>query len=466
MTRFRSIVVLFLFLFGSREIAGQSNQVYLLDSVSLSQHPVPAWYEDAKFGIFIHWGLYSVPGYAPLVDVSTRPESLAFSMNPYAEWYYNTMHVEGSPTQKFHQEKYGKDFGYYNFIPAFNEQIKRWDPAAWASLFKKAGAKYVVLTTKHHDGFTLWKSKIHNPYFPKSQPIVDRDIVKELSNAVNNEKMKMGLYYSGGLDWSFIKPPMLDREWDKYKPQTEEYAAYADAHYFELINTYKPALIWNDIDYPKKGKMKALFAHYYNTVPEGVINDRWGVSYIDFTTPEYATKEDITIKKWETCRGLGNSFGYNQLDDEQSMLSVDQLIDLLVDIVSKNGNLLLNVGPRGDGSLPEGQKQRLIGMGKWLSINGEAIYGTRPNHKSSAQSNNGVNIRFTKKKEVLYMILLSRPSTRVLHINDVSIDSKTKITLLSSNSQIPWTQQGSTLTVTMPAQFPESEAYVLRIDKP
>ena len=454
-------IVLSLYLTTFKNAAQQLK--YQPTTESLSQHPVPDWYNDAKFGIFIHWGLYSVPGYAPIADVLNRPESLAFSLNPYAEWYYNTMMIDSSLTQAYHIKKYGKYFSYYNFIDVFNREIVNWNPKAWANLFKEAGAQYAVLTTKHHDGFTLWESKVANPNFPANQPTISRDIVGELTTAVRNNGLKMGLYYSGGLDWSFIKPPMIDREWEKYKPQTKEYAAYADEHCYELINKYKPSVFWNDIDYPKLGKIPEIFSYYYNTVPEGVINDRWGVSYIDFTTPEYETKSEITHKKWEACRGLGNSFGYNQLDDEKSMLSVDQLVDLLVDIVSKNGNLLLNIGPMGNGSIPEGQQQRLIGIGNWLKVNGESIYGTRPFTHAEAKAKDDTDIRFTLKGDVLYMILLQRPKSPVLELLDLTMAQHANISLLGSNEKISWTSINNTVSITLPEKYHESEAYVLKI---
>ncbi|MBI3469838.1 MAG: alpha-L-fucosidase, partial [Candidatus Solibacter usitatus] len=161
-------------------------------------------------------------------------------------------------------------------------------------------------------------------------------------------------------------------------PQTEEYAKYADAHWRELMDRYQPAILWNDISYPKQGDVLGIFSAFYDRTPDGLINNRFGVDHADITTPEYSSYNKITEKKWEACRGLGFSFGYNQAEGPQHVIASDKLVNLLVDIVSKNGNLLLNIGPKPDGTISDLQLQRLRDLGAWLKMNGEAIFGTRP----------------------------------------------------------------------------------------
>lgn len=173
---------------------------------SLSQHEVPAWFHDAKLGIFIHWGLYLAPGWAPLTGelfevAETIGWEALFGQNPYAEWYLNSLRIEGSLTYRHHLETYGPDLSYDDFVPMFNEAIKRWDPGAWASLFRQVGAHYVVLVTKHHDGFLLWPSQRTSPY--KKDYRTSRDIVGELATAVRDH-MRMGFYYSG---WTGVSIP-------------------------------------------------------------------------------------------------------------------------------------------------------------------------------------------------------------------------------------------------------------------
>ena len=238
----------------------------------------------------------------------------------------------------------------------------------------------------------------------------------------------MGLYYSGGLDWTFTSEPILDRQSLMARvPQSEEYARYADAHYRELVHRYEPAVLWNDISYPKAGKIPELFADYYNTVPDGVIDDRFGVEFSDFTTPEYAKYDAITKKKWEACRGLGFSFGYNQNEGPDVVIAADKLIALLIDVVSKNGNLLLNIGPKADGTISQIQMDRLNKLGAWLDVNGEGIFGTRPWIRAEGASGKP-DVRFTEKSGTLYAFLLQPHSMKSFTIPGITALEGTKST--------------------------------------
>ncbi len=431
---------------------------------SIKKHPVPEWFHDAKLGIFPVWGVYSVPGWAPPTGELGKVDfSVWFKRNPYAEWYWNSIKIKDSLTWKHHAEKYGEKFEYHDFIPTFNREARRWNPEQWADLFREAGGKYVVLTTKFHDGFPLWPSQVRNPRKPVDQVGAGRDYVGDLTNAVRARGMKMGLYYSGGLDWSFNETPIIRLQdvWDTV-PQTEEYARYADAHWRELIDRYRTDVLWNDISYPKAGKLAELFSYYYNKIPEGLINDRFGVEFSDFTTPEYATYDRITPKKWEATRGLGFSFGYNQVEGPEHVLSEDKLVDILADIVSKNGNLLLAVGPRGDGSIPELQVERLRALGKWLRQNGEAIYGTRPWVTAEGLTSDGGGVRFTRKGNAVYAILLDRPKGRSVLIEGLNAADASTIQLLGAGD-LKWSQKGRDLEVELPSALPGDHAWALKI---
>ena len=414
---------------------------------SIGQHKVPSWYQGAKLGIFIHWGLYSVPAWAtPSGELGKVDRAKWFTNNAYAEWYLNTLRIEGSPTYEHHVTTYGKDFDYYQFAPVFNKSTAQWDPQKWADTFKKTGARYVVLTSKHHDGFRLWPSAVKNPHRSSASITATRDLAGELTAAVRSAGMKMGLYYSGGLDWTFTDKPIVQmQDLQQRVPQTEEYARYADAHWTELTDRYQPALMWNDISYPKAGKIPELFAHYYNTVSDGVVNNRFGVDFSDFTTPEYAKYDKITEKKWESCRGLGYSFGYNQVEGPDQVISPDKLVWLLVDIVSKNGNLLLNIGPRPDGSISEIQMDRLNRLGEWLAVNGEGIFDSRPWTKASSAA----NTRFTSKGGSLYAYVLPEQSAGAgsLKVAGVVVDSSAKIRILGADSDSQWRQEGPDLII-------------------
>lgn len=373
---------------------------------SVNTHEVPKWYEDCKFGIFIHWGLYSVPAYAPLSwELGEVPvDEHWFCNNPYAEWYYNSINVGQGPTYEHHIKTYGKDFKYEDFVPMW--KAENWDPKEWAKIFKEAGAAYVVLVTKHHDGFCLFNSKYTEYNTVKQGP--RRDIVEELTDAVKKEDIRMGLYYSGIIDWTFAHDPINEESdnLDNACP-TFEYADYAYKQSCELIDKYKPSVFWNDIGWPRQAEhsIPYLLAHYYNTVEEGVVNDRFNNLYHDYITKEYKYGNSSRDEKWEMCRGMGLSFGYNAEEGDDKIISVADAISLLVGTVANNGNLLLNIGPKADGTLPEEQVKRLLAIGKWLKLNGEAIYGTRVSRRTSIVEKENVDIHFTRKEADLYIIL-------------------------------------------------------------
>jgi alpha-L-fucosidase len=471
---------------------------------SLKKHKVPDWFHDAKLGIFVHWSLFSVPAFATNVGTSIKDVvkndgfEAQFKNSPYAEWYMNAIRIEGSPAQKYHKEKFGEDFTHDDFVPLFNEAIKNWDPNIMADLFKKAGAKYVVLVTKHHDGFLLWPSKF--PNFKKEKYMASRNIVGELTEAVRKKGLKMGLYYSGTYDWSFQPNPITDVASNaKNGVMDPEYVEYANNHWYELIDDYKPIILWNDIGYPPKTNINEIFAYYYNKVPEGLINDRWWqipkwqrflvglyvprkiVSWIvkrkflkgnatmpafyhhDYKTPEYGVFAKISKKKWEQTRGIGNSFGYNQFEKEEDHLSKEELIHEFVDLVSKNGNLLLNVGPMADGTIPEIQKQRLLELGEWLKVNGEAIYGTRPWIKAESITDDDIEVRFTSTNDSLYVILLGKPTSETIIISNLKINEDSSIVLVSNDRGLKWQQKNENLVVSIPSTLKESPAYSLKI---
>jgi len=452
---------------GGFNAAAQAPAHYEPTLESLNQHPLPAWYAGAKLGIFIHWGLYSVPGWAPL----THPEHDFASTdyikyNPYAEWYLNVLRIPGSPTQAYHREHYGANFGYYDFAPIFNRETKKWDPNAMAAVFKMAGARYVVLTSKHHEGFTLWPSTTPNPS-PSLRPDqlhAARDIVGELTAAVRNQGMKMGLYYSGGYDWTFNDGPIeTAMDYQTVKPETQAYGDYAFAQIHELIDKYRPALLWNDIDWPKTGRPLQVEADYYNAVPDGVIDDRFGIKHSDFTSPEYAKLDKISEKKWEECRGLGRSFGYNRAEGEKETIAPADLIALLVDIVSKNGNLLLDVGPEADGTIPPVQMERLEALGAWLKQNGEAIYDTTPWTHAEGKSAEGDELRFTRKGDDLYVTVLGKPKAGTLTVQDLPFKTDAAVTQLGGSVLLKTSGDAGGTRIELPAQLEGDYAYSFKI---
>lgn len=471
---------------------------------SVSKHKIPEWYDKAKFGIFIHWSLFSVPAFAPtsgqnLAELSEEGDGFSNSMknSPYAEWYLNTSRINGSPTQKHHQETYGENFNYFDFQKLFEEKNKNMNADEWADFFKEAGAKYVVLVTKHHDGYCLWPSEFKNPSMPGYQS--KRDLVGEITNAVRARGMKMGLYYSGIFDWTFKNYPIDGmKNWITHQLVTDQYSEYATAHMYELIKKYKPSILWNDIGYPAQYNINKLFADYYNEVPEGVINDRWrqykaseehqeedikkleeelnkeleegGIAGIletkghcDFNTPEYASSTQLKMKKWEMTRGMGMSFGYNQVEGDAHMLTAADVIYMLIDAASKNGNVLINVGPMADGTIPEMQKRPLLETGKWLKVNGEAIYGTTYWKKAESITTDGKQVRFTHNGENLYAMIMDKEVKGTVTIKDLQVKEDAKICLLGIDGLLNWKAVDGNLEVTLPESMPEQLAYTVKI---
>lgn len=410
---------------------------YMATLESIRQHKLPEWYDDCKLGIFVHWGLYSVPAYAPpsgeLGD--TEIDEKWFSNNPYAEWYFNSVKIGHGPSYEHHVKTYGENFPYENFADMW--KAENFNPSEWAEIFKKAGAGYVVLTTKHHDGFCLWPSEYTDYNCLERGP--KRDLMGELTEAVRAEGMKMGAYYSGIIDWRYTKRPVTTGyECDYPDCVSYEYSDYAYNQAMELIDKYKPSVLWNDIGWPVKGyaDLPYLFSYYYNTVEEGVVNDRWlgGLSnreerenfWYDFSTKEYHVGEESTEKKWEMTRGLGLSFGYNQVEDDSVYISGKNLVQLFVETVAKNGNLLINVGPKADGTLPEIQKELLLYLGAWLDKNREAIYGTRAYKIQTLTDDNGKKLCFTKKEDEVYLFVMEpeKGLNRILMENIFDSDVK------------------------------------------
>jgi alpha-L-fucosidase len=353
------------------------------------EREVPEWFLDAKLGFMVSWGAFSVPAWGePIGELGTIDDwKHWFKHNPYAEWYYNTIRIEGSPAREYHKKNFN-DCDYDDLLDLW--KAENFNPDEWAKLFAYAGAQYIVPLSKHHDGITLWdapgtgtRNTVHRG--PK------RDIIGELAVAVRKAGMRSAVYYSGGLDWEVTKtmPPITDNLGHDgnglTRPNDAAYAMYAYEHVIDLIDRYKPDVLWNDIEWPNFAKregeysLAALFDHYYKVVPHGVVNDRWGKeTHFDYETSEYQYfSENEGASAWENCRGIGLSFGYNQVESEIHSLNTESALRHFLDIVSRGGNFLLNVGPTASGEIPEIQKKVLMGLGDWMAINSEGVYATR-----------------------------------------------------------------------------------------
>jgi alpha-L-fucosidase len=369
------------------------------DFSNFQGRPCPDWFLTPQLGIFVHWGLYSVPAWAPtgrsIHDLMRQDYDNATGLGPYAEWYGNAMMVAGSPTAIHHQATYG-DAPYSDFRASFDAAAEAFDAEKWAQTFADAGAGYVVFVTKHHDGYCLWPTDVDHPH--RRNWHTQRDFVGELARAVRAKGMRFGLYYSGGLDWTFHHKPIANMgEMLACVPPGEAYRNYAAAQVRELIARYQPSVLWNDIAWPNKADVPALFADYYAAVPDGVVNDRWlgetrlfdnlrtpeGLAgfnvmmkaklassdgalemskppFCDFRTVEYGLGVVPSDQKWEACRGVGNSFGYCALEPEADYLSHSALLDMREDVLGRGGNLLINIGPMADGTIHHIQRRALL----------------------------------------------------------------------------------------------------------
>ena len=472
---------------------------------SLRTHRLPSWYDDAKLGVFIHWGLYSVPGWAPRVPdiqqllLHDGPKRV-LRENPYAEWYLNSMQIKGGPTHEHHSRVYGVDYPYDNFVRTFNDASSGANLEAIADLCQASGARYVVLTTKHHDGFALWPSSIPHPI--KGEYHAGRDLVGDLTEAVRAKRMRMGLYYSGGYDWPY-NGAVLTTPADAVlaAPHGRRYVEYVTAHWRELIDRYEPSVLWNDISWPPDPRLPELLAYYYNAVDEGVINDRWKEpdlprndvtdaiirgagavvqalwrfiperrkrltfappKHCDLRTPEYDVLGSVTERKWELARGVGHSFGANRHEQPEELLSETDLIQMFCDVVSKNGNLLIGVGPGPDGTIPELQQAPLRGLGDWLVANGEAIYGSRPWEITESVTVDGTPLRFTKSGESVYVFVVGMPRSRRITMRAIDGSRVRRVRLVGADVPLDWSvERGGDLSVTLPEQTPTTAVTVL-----
>ncbi len=457
---------------------------------SLKQnYRVPEWFVGAKFGIFMHFGVFSVPAH----------------MN---EWYEKFMYAGGDDSTlnamhshesllAWHTEHFGppEKFGYKDFIPML--KAEKFNADAWASLFKRAGARYVVPGAQHHENFAMWDSKVTPFNSVKMGP--KRDIIGELSAAVRKHGMKLGIANHGIENFQFINPPpelaarMKAAKVDLFDPTWVDFYNYADRsdkacerflvnwyeRNVELIDKYQPDLLYfdNGIDQRYLDPLKLQIAAYYYNRSKG-----WN-KQVSLTTKKAAfsptnkntetigsildfeghTPRGIRTGSWEEDRSIGNSWGYI---DGMRVNSADVVISWLLDAVSKNGTLLLNVAPKADGTIPEDQQQVLLNVGKWLDTNGEAIYDTHSWTKFRETGKQ--DIYFTVKGSFLYATILgSWPAGDVvltsLAAGQVPSGQVTSVTMLGSAGQLHFTQNSDGLKVTLPNGPPGEIAYTLKI---
>jgi alpha-L-fucosidase len=451
---------------------------------SLKQdYKVPDWFYEAKFGLFMHWGVYAVPAH-------------------HNEWYEK--HMYGAD-RRWHVENFGPQdkFGYKDFIPLFKQE--KFDPNAWAELFKKAGAKFVVPTAQHHDNFAMWDSKV-TPFNAKAMG-PHRDLIGELAAAVRKQGLKFGVSNHGIENFQFINPPkdladdLKAKKADLYDPKWADFYNVADrsdaacerflVNWFErnveLIDKYQPDMLWfdNGVDQRYLDPLKLqVAAYYYNRAAQwgkevsistkkaayapGGNNLQTIGSIIDFEKIGARSPAGIRPGAWQVDHPIGSTWGYTS---DMRVSGPANIINALADTVSKNGILLLNLSPKADGTIPQEQQDTLLGVGEWLQVNGEAIYGTHnwiTFGEGGGRGQAGVNVRFSVKGDALYAIVLSpwaangEVTLKPLALSPTLEGRITHVSLLGGG-EVPFTHDAAGLKVKLPATAPSKYAYTLKI---
>jgi alpha-L-fucosidase len=458
---------------------------YEANWASLDSRACPSWYQDAKFGIFIHWGVYSV------VSWGVKGE--------YSEWYWNRIadRKPDNPWWQFHKANYGENFPYQDFARQFRAEL--FDPNQWADVFVRSGARYIVPTSKHHEGFAMWPSMEASRDWGRPWNSVEtgprRDLLGDLSEAVRARGLKFGFYYSL---YEWYNPLWLaDRK------------RFVDEHLFpqfkDVVTRYKPAIIFSDGEWEmtsKEWRSEELLAWLFNQSPcreEVVVDDRWGSDtrhkHGSYYTTEYAAGMEGAVHPWEESQGMGFSYGYNRAENLDDYKSARNLILLLVDTVSRGGNLLLDIGPNADGTIPVIMQQRLVEMGDWLKVNGEAIYATRFAGRScqwtagprpvqqfgeyrvkydlmnmvGQQPASGHAVKqvfFTQKPDALYAITVGWPPADLV-IRNVQAPPDAEVALLGFNGKVRTRVSPTSIRIEMPRMNPDGMpcryAYAFRI---
>jgi len=409
---------------------------------SLDSHPCPAWFDDAKIGIYFHWGASAVSGWAP------RKEGIS-----YAEWYWHAMKDPKNPTWRYHRETYGDDFAYDDFFPLFGAE--EYDPGAWIDFAVKSGARYVFMNAKHHDGYCLWPSKLtdRNAYIMGPR----RDLLGPFVESAREAGLKVGFYYSF-YEWY---NPLYTGKQIPYAG-LKQVGGYVDdfmiPQIYELIEWYDPDFLYFDGEWdhpPEYWKSRDFVADYYNRAHsrgrEVMINDRYGKGargvHGDVFNVEYhygSESEGLLTHKWSHWRGIAGTFGYNRDTRPEDCLTPGEMVRLVVDSVARNGNLDIDVGPDARGIIADVERYPLLELGKWLAVNGEAVYGTRPWSVTGEDP-----VRFTAKGDYLYAVFLEWQGNE-FRLGSVDPVEGSAITMLGVPGALEWRREGDGIVIVYP----------------
>ncbi|XP_056154535.1 tissue alpha-L-fucosidase-like isoform X1 [Lampris incognitus] len=427
---------------------------YTADWNSLDARPLPSWYDEAKFGIFIHWGVFSVPGFG-------------------SEWFWWHWQGQKPPDPKcvrFMSDNYPPGFSYPEFAPQFHAQF--FDPREWADIFKASGAKYVVLTAKHHEGFNNWGSP--NSWNWNSVDIgPHRDLVGDLGEAVRNRSLHYGLYNSL---YEWFHPLYLSDKKNGFK--TQDFVLHKLLpELYNMVVRYRPEVIWSDGDWEAPDtywNSTEFLAWLYNDSPikdTVVTNDRWGAGCACkhggyYNCEDKYTPGQLPKHKWEKCTSVDIfSWGYRRNMKMSELMDLHSIVEDLVRTVALGGNYLLNVGPTPDGMIPPLFEERLRGVGAWLDINGEAIYATKPWRVQ--MENTTVPVWYTSKGDSVYATFTAKPSASTFHLLEPRSSEYTKVTLLGNPKPLPWSpiDPSAGLIILLPElPFSPGQVWTLKLD--
>nr|CAD7591051.1 unnamed protein product [Timema genevievae] len=417
--------------------ARAQNFTYEANWDSLDARPIPEWYEDAKLGVFIHWGVFSVPSFK-------------------SEWFWENWETNDSDVVEFMNANYKPGFTYQDFARDFTAEF--YDPDTWANIFQSSGAKYVVLTSKHHEGYTLWPSDYSFSWNAKDVGPA-RDLIAPLAESIrSNTDLKFGLYHSL-LEW--YNPLYLQDQANNWT--TQDFVNQKTLpELYEIVNAYKPEVIFSDGEWTASSdyfRSKEFLAWLYNESPVKdtvAVNDRWGNDakcqhggY--FNCDDRLNPGTLMVHKWENAMTIDkSSWGFRRNARLSNILTIEELLNNFVKAVSCNGNMLMNVGPTKEGVIAPIYEERLRQMGTWLDINGEAIYSTR--YWSVQNDANNKDVWYTRSKDnsAVYAISLIWPSNRQLTLGSVLLAEDATVTLFGYSRELTWTDTGSEILVDFP----------------
>ena len=475
-------------------------QVFAANWNSLRNHLTPQWFKDAKFGIYTHWGIYSVP-----------------ACGPNGTWYPYNMYRKGTPQHDYHTNTYGplSEFGYKDFIPMF--RAEKFDPDEWAELFQRAGAQFAGPVGEHHDGFSMWDSEFTEWNATRMGP--RRDVVGDLARAIRKQDMRFMVALHHAENWWFFphwekeldtsdpkyaglygpphnqnwatQKPDADALHDEWRLQDKPSKAFLDqwlGKTREVIDKYRPDMLWFDfgIRFVQEQYKQEMLAYYYNKEQEWgkgvVVTYKWhdlvpGAGVVDLELGRFDT---LTYNDWITDTTVDDGHGWGYIKDTPYK-SLATLVHYLVDNVSKNGYMLLNVGPKPNGEIPEQAKALLLGIGKWLDVNGEAIFGTTPwmtyGEGPTEMAKAGYfmedqevqytaqDIRFTAKDNVLYAICLGWPERQVVieSCRDLYESEIESVSMVGVDRELTWSLTQEGLKIVAPFEKPCENAFVFKI---